>query len=677
MEYLRPGVYMERFDASQPRVSAIRTDVAGFVGIAERGPLDTPIPLQSFRQFQAHFGDFTGQGFLAYSVRAFFENGGRRCWVVRVAAREGLPAEAASVELSDATGPLFRLAAESPGSWGNRLEVAVTPMRDGQARLALGDGDPAFGVVESVAGFERGSLVRLRQETPAGLIELWRVVTLVDATRRRLYFVHPDPRARLTTDLPVTGFDRSRPVGIESRSYRFLVFRDAKLVADLPSLSVVREHADYAPRRLAPMRYPTRIGADDRLPAPAPLLVVSELVPGGRLVLPALPALAATMAEPLQLPSARLRLRGGRDGLSTLAATDFFGEVPVLLEPGTVTRSSRGLSALDAVDEIALVAVPDIVVRPVAAPLFVPEPPPPVNPCLTCPAPAPLPPEPSLARDLELPPLFSDDDVYRVHAALIAQCEARKDRVAVLDPPFSAARDDAFGVSAIRAYRARFDSDYAALYYPWLRVVEPRKTDVVRDVPPSGHVLGQYAALDLETGVHRAPANRRLAWAQDVTVSVSHGQHEVLNPNGINVIRDELGRGLKVMGARTLTSDPAYRYVNVRRLLCMIRKAIDLSTQWVTFESNDAATRAKVDVALRGFLTALWQRGALTGETASEAFFVKCDESNNPAAARADGRLTAEVGVAPSKPFEFVLLRIGRQGNELEIAEAGTATRAA
>lgn len=677
MEYLRPGVYMERFDASQPRVSAIRTDVAAFVGIAERGPLDTPVPLQSFRQFQAHFGDFTGQGFLAYSVRAFFENGGRRCWVVRVAAREGLPAQAASVDLADATGPLFRLQAESPGSWGNRLSVAVTPERDGQARLDLGDGDPGFGVVESVAGFARGTLVRLRQETPGGLIELWRVVTLVDATRRRLYFVHPDPGARLPFDLPVVGFERSRPVGIESRSYRFLVFRDAKLVADLPSLSAVPEHADYAPRRLAPPRYPTRIGADDRLPAPAPLLVVSEIVPGGRLVLPVLPGPTASVGEPLQLPSTRLRLRGGRDGLSTLAATDFFGEVPIVLEEGVATGTSRGISALDTVDEIALVAVPDIVVRPIAAPLFAPEPPPPANPCLVCPPAVPPPPEPQAAPELELPPVFSDEDVYRVHAALIAQCEARKDRIAVLDPPFSAAQDDAFGASAIRAYRSRFDSDYAALYYPWLRVVEPRKTDVLRDVPPSGHVLGQYAAFDLDVGVHRAPANRRLAWAQDVTVSVSHGQHEILNPNGINVIRDELGRGLKVMGARTLSSDPAYRYVNVRRLLSMIRKAIDLSTQWVAFESNDAVTRAKVEVALRGFLTALWQRGALTGKTAAEAFFVKCDESNNPPAARADGRLTAEVGVAPSKPFEFVLLRIGRQGNELEIAEAGTATRAA
>jgi phage tail sheath protein FI len=145
--------------------------------------------------------------------------------------------------------------------------------------------------------------------------------------------------------------------------------------------------------------------------------------------------------------------------------------------------------------------------------------------------------------------------------------------------------------------------------------------------------------------------------------------HGVLNPAGINAIRCLGGRGIRVFGARTVSSDTDWKFVNVRRLMIMIEKAIDHSTQWAVFEPNDFTTRSKITLALIGFLYSLWQQGALAGKTAEAAFFVKCDEEINTPEDRESGRLLAIVGVAPSQPFEFVVLRVGRIDNAFEVAE--------
>ena len=373
------------------------------------------------------------------------------------------------------------------------------------------------------------------------------------------------------------------------------------------------------------------------------------------------------------MPAANTPLSGGQEGLRLLQAYDFIGESVDPLDSDLVKKSkTRGLRVLEAIDEVSILAVPDIHIQPIAIPPVEPLPPCKPDICLPNAVVPEAPPPPTL--DVELPPTFSAADIYRVQAAMVEQCEETRSRVALLDPPLNAVRDERLGIAAVQSWRSQFDSTYAAFYFPWLRVVDPLRSPnrLTRDIPPSGHVAGQYARTDIEVGVHKAPANAPLAWVQDVTIPVNNAQHGILNPLGINAIRTLPGRGIRIFGARTVSSDPDWRYINIRRLMIMIEKAIYVSSQWAVFEPNDELTQAKLRLSLTSFLIALWQKGALAGATTDAAFFVRCDQTINPASQRDEGRLLALVGVAPVNPFEFVVVRVGQTANELEITEQRT-----
>jgi|SRR5580692_10836234 phage tail sheath protein FI len=663
--YLTPGIYYQRVDASPPAITAIRTDVAGFVGIATRGLVDTAVPVESFRQFQAQFGTFTGVGFLAYTVRAFFENGGRRCVIVRVASGDpvGGAAPAATNVQSAAVVPrdAWRIRASSPGVWGDNLTITVQETHRAQTLTIPGPVQPNASVVASTNGFARASLVRLSQP---GAPSILKVVSDIDGQNQALVWLNDKPARRLCYDSPLTGFDLNRPVLIDSVEYTLLVAELGIPIALYERLSLIPEDVNYGPVRLGPLTISTDDDSSQLLP-PVPYPVVIEDLR------PDFVELSGTRTlETLQPGLAPIPLTLGRDGLSLLTTYDFIGEASDPLDSDQVKQAkTRGLRVLEAVDEVAMVAVPDINIQPFLLPASAPITPCVPDPCLPIVIPPAVAPPP--VQSTELPPVFSDGDIARVEAALVEHCENRADRIALLDPPLSASLDNELGVGAIVAWRSRFDSKYAALYYPWTRVVDPLQpvTAITRDIPPSGHVAGQYAASDFSVGVHKAPANAPLVWIQDVTVPVNSNQHGALNSGGINVIRALPGRGLRIMGARTVSSDPDWIYVNVRRLFMMIEKAIYKSTQWAVFEPNNAVTQANLRLSLTSFLISLWQKGALAGKTVAEAFFVKCDASNNPPAQTDTGMLLADVGVAPSYPFEFVVLRVGRVGNQFEITE--------
>jgi phage tail sheath protein FI len=251
----------------------------------------------------------------------------------------------------------------------------------------------------------------------------------------------------------------------------------------------------------------------------------------------------------------------------------------------------------------------------------------------------------------------SDEGVRAVQTAMMNHCEAMRDRVAVIDCPPD------LSPQQIREWRlniAGYDSKYAAMYYPWIRVSDPSGESDSISLPPSGHMAGVWARNDSERGVHKAPANEVIRGALGLDFQVSRNEQDTLNPVGINCIRAFPGRGIRVWGARTLSSDPAWRYLNVRRLFNYVEKSIDGGTQWVVFEPNDMDLWGRVRRNVGAFLTRLWADGALFGASASEAFFVKCDAELNTEDVRDAGQLIVEIGIAPVKPAEFVIFRISQ-----------------
>jgi phage tail sheath protein FI len=269
-----------------------------------------------------------------------------------------------------------------------------------------------------------------------------------------------------------------------------------------------------------------------------------------------------------------------------------------------------------------------------------------------------------------MPPVFSDDAIFQVQQALVEHCEQRGDRMALLDAPLNAVSGQRLGIAPLEAWRRRFDSRCAAFYAPWLQVSDPLRPGELRAVPACGHVAGQYALAETSEGVHRAPANVDLEWTQAVTLAIDPEEHGLLNTLGVNVIRSASGRALRILGARTVSSDQDARFVPVRRLIMLLLRSFDRATQWAVFEPNDHRTRSNIAVGVGNFLQGLWQAGALAGATPDQAFAVRCDETNNPQDAIDNGQLTCDIAVAPVDPFEFIVLRIGRVGGEIEIRES-------
>ena len=242
-------------------------------------------------------------------------------------------------------------------------------------------------------------------------------------------------------------------------------------------------------------------------------------------------------------------------------------------------------------------------------------------------------------------------DATPILKLLIAHAEQMRYRIAVLDS------GDGQSPAAVQTFRANFDSRYAALYYPWVTVQDP-STGVNLNLPPSGFVAGIYARNDVTRGVSKAPANEAINLAVGLETILNDAQQETLNPLGINVLRFFPERGYLVWGARTTSSDPEWKYVSVRRLFIYLEHSIDNGTQWVVFEPNGEPLWAEVRRTVSNFLLAEWRSGALAGSKPDEAYFVKCDRTTMTQDDIDNGRLIIEIGVAPLRPAEFVIIRI-------------------
>ena len=688
--YLTPGVYFEQAQR-QKGLSPQRTDIAGFVGIAERGPLHEPVRLTSWREYHRVFGGFLPYAHLSYAVRAFFENGGAVCQVVRVA--DAGAARSASAVIPDGDGgTAYDVAAVNTGSWGNGLVISLqsASLAATQHSVIASMGDDRLAVV-SVAGFEKGSRVRLAQRGgPSTPVEF--EVLGIDPVMRVL---------TLNENVAAEGFDladQDNPISVESMEFTLLVFEGGQVVERFENLAPDAEHSRFAPSKV-----------ND----------VSNLVTLERSTGNGMPAL------PLQA----LSLTGGVNGFRSLNIFDYIG---------TPQGDRYGLAALAEVDEVGILAMPDLVIRPAEIPPTARAPMGTIDECdldsqkarvdvrgtvlngetgeplhgveveasdgidihtsdsnvqgdflLTGLYPDNI--ELLLTLDgfeertyrvvsedpftvemtpVDLPVALSDVDVFYGQSEMVAQCRNLRDRFAIIDPPLGPSGEP-MDISGVQSWRARFDTPYAAIYYPWLKVRDPLNPGAPegRLTPPSGHVAGVYAATDLAKGVFRPPANRALEFVEDVSSQIDDGIQGVLNPLGINVIRAFPGRGIRVFGARTMSSDSAWRFVNVRRLMSMLGESLHDGLQWAVFEPNGTQMRFNVSMVITNMLDRLWRQGAFVGNSPDEAYQVRCDVVTTTTEDEAAGRIIAEVRVAPTVPYEFIIIRLGLTTDELQVSE--------
>jgi len=314
-------------------------------------------------------------------------------------------------------------------------------------------------------------------------------------------------------------------------------------------------------------------------------------------------------------PSALNPLALGSDGTAAPSAETYIGT-------STQVEHRRGLALLEAIDEISLLAIPDEVHGSIS----------------------------TAARNT-------------IRGAIIHQCETLHDRFGILQ-----IEDNRSDIAQISA---NHDSSYAAIYYPWIRVYDPLQSDAVK-IPACGHIAGIFARTDTERGVHKAPANALLRGILTTDLADGRGpleyslndlQQETLNARGINVIRDfrSQDRGVRVWGARTLSSHPEWRYISVRRLQLFLEQSINNSSQWLVFETNNEPTWERLRLSINNFLNDIWRSGALQGNTPTQAYFVRCDSSTMTQDDINNGRLTCLVGIAAIKPAEFILFSIHQQ----------------
>ncbi len=613
----------------------MRTDIAGFVGFAERGPLpedfkpaefdgtQAAVKIGSWKEFLTTFGGFREYGFLAYAVRAFFENGGSTCYVVRVAATT-------AADPLQQPAAAFKIAPSGPSAKIGTVSAIASPLQCG---LTLTGQAPAAGDVITISAGGTTQTDQIVSVLPGGQV---------------LLAVGLDPHVAAGAAVSLCPF--SFTISAASRGN----WGNDLRVAITPGTSgsfALRATVDLGPNTLpAEDEFYRNLQISDRKAhnyAPDVLAQQSNLVRMS--VASAAPQLAAP-------DGAVFYLEGGRDGLSAVSLRDFSGGPADL----------RGLRLLEQIDEIAIVAVPDAVFH---VPPVLTSPPVPVDDCL----PAPAPPPDAVADDptAVATPLRPEDSL-QLQMRMIDQCQRLQYRVALIDPP------DGMQIGPVQRWAfdnglvVKGESRFAALYYPWLMAPDSLELDgLTRAIPPSGYVAGAYAQTDLTYGVQRPPANVELQFAVDVELDISDLQQEGLNLNNVNAIRSFPGRGIRIWGARSLASpeDEAWRFIHARRLMSAIEETVQRSSRWAVFQNNNDALRNSLKHSLTVLLEGIWAKGGLKGTKPPDAFYVKCDATNNPQAAIDAGQLICQVGVAVAAPMEFVVFEIRQDASGAQILE--------
>ena len=618
-EYLAPGVYVEETSFRSKSIEGVSTTTTGFIGPTRYGPIDLePDIITSLGEFERIYGDrqklnFSDTGpidnFMWHAVRAFFEEGGKRLYISRVfTPADGIGNIASGSPPAPAGVAALEIKARFPGAAGNvrvRFDLVV-----GQNILSEENGNPrARGVLDNDVVWIGD--VTSPISSPPGTGQLY-IARRDQATQQWLFESTGSPPNQLKLD----DLDADRGDQLRLLTVNVTVFPSDPegFTSVWPGLAPDPSHQ----RAGAPDSLFAKFGENPGKPGLPPNTPVVSL--GQARTLPivisrgtfktGLDVLQALFQiDPLDLPnpdsveSAEASLKDGKDGQRP-DADSFIGD----------DVRKTGLVAFEDIEDISIVAAPGST--------------------------------------------FGYENGYRQDAntiinSLIGHAQKMKYRIAVLDS------GDKQAISQVRAMRGRFDSTYGALYYPWIRILDPLTRQEI-NVPPSGAVAGIYARNDINRAVYKAPANEVVNTAIGFEQLLNKSQQDVLNPEGINCFRFFEGRGFRLWGARTISSDPEWKYVNLRRYFAYLERSIDKGTQWAVFEPNGEALWANVRRTIEDFLLNEWQSGALLGDKPDKAYFVKCDRSTMTQNDLDNGRLICLIGVAPLRPAEFVIFRIGQ-----------------
>jgi phage tail sheath protein FI len=627
-----PGVYIDEFAPGAP-IQGVGTNTAAFIGVAARGIIEEPTKVTSWDQFKTTFGPDPVPGhYLWHAVRGFFENGGQVCYIVR--ASNG---RYNSLDLDDREAtprPVLTIRARQPGSLAISVRVDARNVLTGASlyrptsqltgpvtgrNVPLTAGDAALfrpGDEITIANSgERARVVRISGDdlivdgtlTAHAAGDAVRLAPAPPGTRT-FRVDGPDP-------LPENALVQGSMLTIEEGGTADTLVVESVQTEYLPNNTVT-----YRVTFRTPSTVPFSLAANTTVqseefdlvvtqPAGAPPYNGLSMVPGHpryvRSVVNDDPDAIITVIPVRPPPAAN-----PPDNLpDTMAATGLAGGAPEDLTTMADADWIRALDTLAGVDDVNLLSIPD-------------------------------------------------SASAAVQQAMIAHCELLADRFAVLDaepalPPFGP-------TGSIEAQRRAADSTrgYAALYYPWLLVPPPVRGEPVL-VPPSGHVCGVIARSDARIGVHKAPANEFVNGALAVERLLSDTDHGLLNLQGINVIRVFSGGRPTVFGARTTATDRNWQYVNIRRLFLYVEESIQEGIRWAVFQPNNLALWQKLRRSISDFLRTAWRDGALFGAREEDAFYVRIDEVLNPFSEQQLGRLHIEIGLRPSYPAEFVVVRIG------------------
>jgi phage tail sheath protein FI len=616
-EYLSPGVYVEEFESGSRPIEGVGTSTAGFIGLAEKGPLEgLPELVTNASDFQRKFGGYLSQNefgdyrFLAYAVEHFFINGGGRCYVMRVAPEDAKVSTNFKDDNKDKV--VLQISAKNPGLWGDRLRITLSPSSKAKTQIyevmTAASGATQY-LVKSSAGFNPGDVVMFSDGQKS---EYGKVKTSQDNV------IELEAPLAAGSDAVDKGLLAKKVLTTCEFSVQ-VAYSDQVEVYENVSLNI----AEYnfvekvlARSNLISVKHNSGTGGTGTPATPAADGAKTDAAP------PAAPAPAAptTAVPPFKVITGKeeynqdaagkaspakeiIALAGGSNGsVGNINPGTFMG-----VDKGPGKRT--GLKAFIDNDVVSIMAIPGV----------------------------------------------TDPNVQ---LALVAHCENLASRFAVLDFPRDCKTD-----ADLQNHRNIFDTTYAALYNPWLQVYDPlEKRNIM--IPPSGSVLGIYARVDIARGVHKAPANEVVRACTGLDCQYNKGEQDILNPKGINLIRTFPGEGIRVWGARTCSSNTLWKYINVRRLFIFLEESIKHSTNWVVFEPNDESLWARVQRTIENFLHTVWASGALMGVSPSEAFFVKVDRSTMSQDDIDNGRLICIIGVAPVKPAEFVIFRITQKTGE-------------